>query len=49
MAHVRLNQPLAALGGLDTDQGLGDDTLEIEAGRAMAGETGGPLGMRPDT
>ncbi|MER5841446.1 MULTISPECIES: DUF5063 domain-containing protein [Streptomyces] len=47
VAHVRLNQPLAALDGLDTDQGMGDDTLEIEAGRVMVEEIGGPLGMRP--
>jgi hypothetical protein len=46
LAHVRLNQPLAELDGLDTDQGMGDDTLEIEAGRVMAEEIAGPLGLR---
>ncbi|MFE9922213.1 DUF5063 domain-containing protein [Streptomyces sp. NPDC005774] len=49
VAHVRLNQPLAALDGLDTDQAMGDDTLEIEAGRVMVEEISGPLGMRPVT
>ncbi|GKQ34403.1 DUF5063 domain-containing protein [Streptomyces sp. A012304] len=38
LAHVRLNQPLEELDGLDTDQGMGDDTLEFEAGRVMAEE-----------
>ncbi|MFE1749122.1 DUF5063 domain-containing protein [Streptomyces anandii] len=47
VAHVRLNQPLAELDGLDTDQGVGDDTLEFEAGQVMAQEIGGPLGMGP--
>ena len=47
VAHVRLNQPLDALDGLDTDQDVGDETLEFEAGRVMAEEIGGPLGMRP--
>src|SRR4051812_32344318 len=47
VAHVRLNQPLDALDGLDTDQDVGDETLEFEAGRVMAQEIGGPLGMRP--
>ena len=47
LAHVRLNQPLAELDGLDTDQGMGDDTLEIEAGRVMAEEIAGPLGLGP--
>jgi hypothetical protein len=44
LAHVRLNQPLEELDGLDTDQGDGDDTLEFEAGRVMAEEIGGQLG-----
>lgn len=48
VAHVRLNQPLEELDGLDTDQDLGDD-LEIEAGRVMAEEIGGQLGLRPGT
>lgn len=45
VAHVRLNQPLEELDGLDTDQAMGDDTLEFEAGRVMAEEIGGPLGL----
>ncbi|GAA3299826.1 DUF5063 domain-containing protein [Streptomyces cinereospinus] len=45
LIHVRLNQPLEELDGLDTDQGVGDDTLEIEAGRVMAEEIAGPLGL----
>jgi hypothetical protein len=48
LIHVRLNQPLEELDGLDTDQPeLGDDTLEFEAGRVMAQEIGAPLGIRP--
>lgn len=43
--HVRLNQPLEELDGLDTDQGMGDDTLEFEAGKVMAREIAGPLGL----
>ncbi len=46
---MRLNQPLEELDGLDTDQGLGDDTLETEAGRVMVEEIAGPLGLRPVT
>ncbi|MFJ4470092.1 DUF5063 domain-containing protein [Streptomyces sp. NPDC089424] len=46
LIHVRLDQPLAELDGLDTDQGLGDDTLEIEAGKVMQQEIAGPLGVR---
>ncbi|MFJ7152322.1 DUF5063 domain-containing protein [Streptomyces sp. NPDC100445] len=50
LIHVRLNQPLEELDGLDTDQaGLGDETLEFEAGRVMAQEIGDPLGIRPAT
>lgn len=30
---------------LDTDQVMGDDTLEFEAGRVMAEEIAGPLGI----
>ena len=46
VAHVRLNQPLAELDGLDTDQELmGDETLEFEAGQVMAEEIAGPLGL----
>lgn len=48
LIHVRLNQPLEELDGLDTDQSdLGDDTLEFEAGRVMVQEIAGPLGLRP--
>jgi hypothetical protein len=47
VAHVRLNQPLDELDGLDTDQDLGEDALAEEAGRVMAEEIGLPLGVRP--
>ncbi|MYW68695.1 DUF5063 domain-containing protein [Streptomyces sp. SID8379] len=49
VAHVRLNQPLPELDGLDTDEDLsaGEDALEEEAGRVMAEEIAGPLGLRP--
>lgn len=46
VAHVRLDQPLPALDGLDTDQDLGEDALAEEAGKVMAEELG-TLGMRP--
>ncbi|MEU3337400.1 DUF5063 domain-containing protein [Streptomyces sp. NPDC002144] len=46
LIHVRLNQPLEELDGLDTDQSMGDETLEFEAGKVMAQEIGGPLGIR---
>ncbi|MEV7680443.1 DUF5063 domain-containing protein [Streptomyces sp. NPDC088341] len=46
VAHVRLDQPLPALDGLDTDQDLGEDALAEEAGRVMAEEIAGPLGLR---
>jgi hypothetical protein len=46
VAHVRLNQPLDDLNGLDTDQDLGEEVLAEEAGRVMAEEIGGPLGIR---
>ncbi|MER5178866.1 DUF5063 domain-containing protein [Streptomyces sp. NPDC002896] len=49
VAHVRLNQPLEDLDGLDTDQDLGDDALAEEAGKVMAREIAGPLGMRART
>jgi Domain of unknown function (DUF5063) len=45
VAHVRLNQPLEELDGLDTDQDLGEDSLAEEAGRVMAEEIAGPLGL----
>ncbi|MEU6771870.1 DUF5063 domain-containing protein [Streptomyces sp. NPDC046759] len=48
LIHVRLDQPLEELDGLDTDQAtMGDETLEFEAGRVMAEEIGGRLGARP--
>ncbi|MET9529777.1 MULTISPECIES: DUF5063 domain-containing protein [unclassified Streptomyces] len=43
VAHVRLDQPLPALDGLDTDQDLGEEVLAEEAGRVMAEELGAPL------
>lgn len=46
VAHVRLNQPLDDLNGLDTDQDLGEDALAEEAGQVMAQEIAGPLGLR---
>lgn len=46
VAHVRLNQPLEELDGLDTDQDLGEENLAEEAGRVMAEEIAGPLGLR---
>ncbi|MGX4691263.1 DUF5063 domain-containing protein [Streptomyces sp. JNUCC 63] len=46
VAHVRLDQPLEELDGLDIDQGMGDDTLEFEAGKVMAEEIAEPLGLR---
>ncbi|MEV0491261.1 DUF5063 domain-containing protein [Streptomyces atratus] len=47
VAHIRLNQPLQELDGLDTDQDAGDEDLAEEAGRVMAEEIAGPLGLRP--
>ncbi|MGW0737980.1 DUF5063 domain-containing protein [Streptomyces sp. NPDC002851] len=47
VAHVRLNQPLEELDGLDTDQELGEEEeLAEEAGKVMAEELAGPLGLR---
>ncbi|MCS0638658.1 DUF5063 domain-containing protein [Streptomyces sp. LP05-1] len=46
VSHVRLDQPLEALDGLDTDEDLAEDTLAEEAGRVMAAEILGPLGLR---
>jgi hypothetical protein len=47
LIHVRLNQPLAELDGLDTDHAtLGDETLEFEAGQVMQEEIGGQLGLK---
>ncbi|MCY0947220.1 DUF5063 domain-containing protein [Streptomyces antarcticus] len=45
VAHVRLDQPLAALDGLDTDEDLAEDDLAEQAGVVMAEELGG-LGRR---
>ncbi|MEU3713662.1 MULTISPECIES: DUF5063 domain-containing protein [Streptomyces] len=47
VAHVRLDQPLDALDGLDTDSGAGGDEerLAEEAGKVMAAEIAGPLGL----
>ncbi|MFB6614417.1 DUF5063 domain-containing protein [Streptomyces sp. NPDC085524] len=41
IAHVRLDQPLAALDGLDTDEDLTEDDLAEQAGQVMAEELGG--------
>ncbi|MFJ6696425.1 DUF5063 domain-containing protein [Streptomyces sp. NPDC091272] len=46
VAHVRLDQPLQELDGLDTDEDLGEKDLEEEAGRVMLEEIAGPLGIR---
>ncbi|WP_369215476.1 DUF5063 domain-containing protein [Streptomyces flavofungini] len=46
VAHVRLNQPLEDLDGLDTDEDLTEDGLEEAAGKVMAEEIAGPLGLR---
>ncbi|WP_438486850.1 DUF5063 domain-containing protein [Streptomyces sp. S186] len=47
VAHVRLDQPLDALDGLDTDSDAAGDEerLAEEAGRVMAAEIAGPLGL----
>ncbi|WP_338677640.1 DUF5063 domain-containing protein [Streptomyces sp. SCSIO 30461] len=46
VSHVRLDQPLQELDGLDTDEDLAEDDLAEEAGRVMAQEIAGPLGLR---
>lgn len=46
VAHVRLNQPLEDLDGLDTDEDLAEDALAEAAGKVMAEEIAGPLGLR---
>ncbi|MEU8918223.1 MULTISPECIES: DUF5063 domain-containing protein [Streptomyces] len=49
VAHVRLDQPLVELDGLDTDSDVttGDEELLAEeAGKVMAAEIAGPLGLR---
>ncbi|MDX6347180.1 MAG: hypothetical protein QOF84_1970 [Streptomyces sp.] len=48
VAHVRLDSPLDALDGLDTDDNSGDEErLAEEAGKVMAEEIAAPLGLRP--
>ncbi|MEU7281990.1 DUF5063 domain-containing protein [Streptomyces sp. NPDC045431] len=47
VSHVRLDQPLEELDGLDTDEDLAEDALAEEAGRVMAREIAGPLGIHP--
>lgn len=50
VAHVRLDSPLVALDGLDTDDDSGDEEkLAEEAGRVMAAEIAAPLGLRPSS
>jgi hypothetical protein len=46
VTHIRLDQPLQELDGLDTDQALTDETLEAEAGRVMVEEIGETLGLK---
>ncbi|MFE7312752.1 DUF5063 domain-containing protein [Streptomyces sp. NPDC057555] len=48
VAHVRLDQPLDALDGLDTDSGAAgnEEQLAEEAGKVMAAEIAGPLGLQ---
>ena len=46
VAHVRLDQPLDELDGLDTDEDLDEEALAEEAGKVMAAEIAGPLGLR---
>ncbi|MGW7356563.1 DUF5063 domain-containing protein [Streptomyces sp. NPDC054802] len=47
VAHVRLDQPLAELDGLDTDEDVTEDALAEEAGKVMVQEIAAPLGLRP--
>jgi hypothetical protein len=46
VAHVRLDQPLAELDGLDTDEDVTEDALAEEAGKVMVQEIAAPLGLR---
>ncbi|MFV2117785.1 DUF5063 domain-containing protein [Streptomyces sp. Act-28] len=46
VSHVRLDQPLQALDGLDTDEDVADEALAEEAGRVMIQEIAAPLGLR---
>jgi hypothetical protein len=49
VAHVRLDSPLDALDGLDTDdQPDADEDLAEVAGKVMAAEIAGPLGLKRD-
>lgn len=45
VSHVRLDQPLEALDGLDTDEDVADEALAEEAGRVMFQEIAAPLGL----
>jgi hypothetical protein len=46
VSHVRLDQPLQELDGLDTDEDLTEEALAEEAGRVMTEEIALPLGLR---
>ncbi|MFF3288850.1 DUF5063 domain-containing protein [Streptomyces sp. NPDC003023] len=46
VAHVRLDQPLAELDGLDTDEDLTEEALAEEAGKVMVEEILGTEGLR---
>jgi hypothetical protein len=46
VAHVRLDSPLDELDGLDTDASAAEEQLAEEAGKVMAEEIAGPLGLR---
>ncbi|MFJ8697365.1 DUF5063 domain-containing protein [Streptomyces roseolilacinus] len=46
VSHVRLDQPLEALDGLDTDEDVAEEALAEEAGRVMLQEIAAPLGLR---
>ncbi|WP_434593025.1 DUF5063 domain-containing protein [Streptomyces sp. A5-4] len=46
LAHVRLDQPLQELDGLDTDEAIAESDLAEEAGKVMLEEIAGPLGLR---
>ncbi len=49
VAHVRLDQPLEALDGLDTDEADEDEDLAEEAGRVMVQEIAAPWACAPTT
>lgn len=46
VVHVRLDQPLDELDGLDTDAVATEEQLAEEAGKVMAAEIGEPMGLR---